>query len=89
VNGVALMFNFDNYLNSFVSVFLILINDSQSSIYFNYYRAGSPLYSTLFWVTFVVLVQKVLMNLFVAIIVQKYNELTLRNEIYQGEDLCF
>ena len=81
-SGQSPMFNFDTFMNSFQSVFLILINDSQSSIYYNYYRAVSPLASTLFWVTFVIFATKILLNIFIAIILQKFQELTIRNEIF-------
>jgi hypothetical protein len=48
------MFNFDNFLNSLLTVSIILTNDGQSDIYYNYNRAVSATLSTIFWVTFIV-----------------------------------
>ena len=50
------MFNFDNFINSMLTVFIILTNDGQSTIYYNYYRAGYATSSTIYWLTFVVFV---------------------------------
>lgn len=66
--GTSPLLHFDDLINSFMSLFSILINDGQSAIYYNYYRAGSPVASTLYWVSFVILTSKILQNIFIAII---------------------
>lgn len=66
------MFNFDNFMNSLFTVYIVLTNDGQSAIYYNYYRAVSATAATLFWITFVVLAQKVLLNVFLAILLEKF-----------------
>ena len=38
-NGVSPRYNFDNFLNSFTTVFIILTNDGMSTIFMNFYRA--------------------------------------------------
>ncbi len=45
--------------------------------------------STLYWVTFVIVTSKIILNIFIAIILQQFQELTLKNEIFQIEDICF
>ena len=65
-----------------MSLFSILINDGQSAIYYNYFRAGNVIASTLYWVTFVIVTSKILLNIFIAIILQKFQELTIKNEIF-------
>lgn len=54
VNGVPPDFNFDDFLNSFSLVFIILTNDGQAAIYYNYYRAVGALASTVFFVLMVI-----------------------------------
>jgi hypothetical protein len=68
VNGKSPSFNFDSFLNSFSLVFIILTNDGTSGIYYNLYRAVSPFQSTLYIVFLTLLGQKVMLNLFVAIL---------------------
>lgn len=80
--GSSPLLHFDDFINSFMSLFSILINDGQSAIYYNYFRAGSRLASTLYWVSFVVMTSKILQNIFIAIILQKFSELTIKNEIF-------
>ena len=53
VNGVSPTFNFDNFLNSFSLVFIILTNDGQAAIYYNYYRAVGAAQATIFFVLLV------------------------------------
>jgi hypothetical protein len=72
-HGHAPLFNFDNFTNSFFTVFLLLINDGQSVIYYNYERAVGHLKATTFWITFVFLVQKILLNVFLAILLENFN----------------
>jgi len=39
--------------------------------------------------TFVIVAQKILYNVFIAIILQKFNELTVKNQIYRIEEDSF
>lgn len=41
-HGESPHLNFDNFLNSFMAVYMILINDLQSMIFYNFYRSVSP-----------------------------------------------
>jgi hypothetical protein len=56
VEGSTPMFNFNGFMNSLLTVFIVMTNDGQSTIYYNYYRAVGATSSTLYWVTFVVIV---------------------------------
>jgi hypothetical protein len=40
VDGTSPMFNFDTFINSLMTMFLILVNDYQSVVYYNHYRSG-------------------------------------------------
>lgn len=67
-NGESPTFNFDTFMNSFSLVFIILTNDGTSAIYYNHWRAVGALPATLFFVTLVLVGQKIILNLFVAIL---------------------
>ena len=53
--GSPPMFNFDGFMNSLFTVYVVLTNDGQSTIFYNYYRAVGASKATIFWITFVVL----------------------------------
>lgn len=89
VHGRSPSFNFDTFVDSFLTVFIVFTNDGQSKVFYDYYRAVDPISSTFYWVTFVVLAQKILLNVFIAIILQKFNELNLKNEIQRIEEESF
>ena len=55
VDGVSPVFNFDTFLNSFSLVFIILTNDGQAAVFYNYYRAVGPAPATIFFVLLVVI----------------------------------
>lgn len=60
--------NFDNFLEAFTSVFIVLGNDGWSTIFFDYYRAYSAPLSLLFFISLLLLGQFILLNLFLAIL---------------------
>lgn len=55
IDGVSPTFNFDTFLNSFSLVFIILTNDGQAAVYYNYYRTVGPAPATIFFVLLVVI----------------------------------
>ncbi len=65
-------FNFDYFLNSMLTVYIILTNDGQSIIYYNYYRAVGSAPATVFWVTFIIFTQKILLNVLQAIVLERF-----------------
>jgi voltage-dependent calcium channel L type alpha-1D len=60
--------NFNNLLQAFLSVFIVLANDGWSTIYFDHYRAMGGMLATFYFIPLLVMGQKILLNLFVAII---------------------
>ena len=52
--------NFNYFLEAFASVFIILANDGWSTIYFNHYRAGFEAASVIYFVSFLVIGQLIL-----------------------------
>lgn len=67
-NGRVPNNNFDNLLNSFTTVFVVITGDGWSQIYFNSYRALSNPATTIFFIVLVIIGQRVLLNLFLTIL---------------------
>lgn len=87
--GQTPKFNFDSFLDSIVTMFVIFTNDEQTKIFYDYYRAVDPLVSSIFWISFVVIAQKILLNIFISIILENFHELNLKNQIYRIEEDSF
>lgn len=85
-NGESPTFNFDNFLNSFSLVFIILTNDGTSAIYYNHYRAVGAFTSSVFFMTLVIVGQKIIMNLFVAILLENFDEGVLKQKMIDYEE---
>jgi Ion transport protein len=77
-NGVSPEVNFDNFINAFSAVFIILTNDGTSGIYYNLYRTVSSYTSTIYIIILILIGQKVILNLFIAILLQNFDEGALR-----------
>jgi hypothetical protein len=77
-NGQSPTVNFDTFLNSFSLVFIILTNDGQSAVYYNYYRTAGAAAATFYFVILVLVGQKVIINLFVAILLENFDEGALK-----------
>lgn len=67
-NGTSPASNFDNFLEGFTSVFIVLANDGWSTIYFDHYRAKLAATSTVFFLSLLLIGQFILWNLFLAIL---------------------
>lgn len=53
-NGIYPDSNFNQFLEAFTTVFIILTNDGWSSIYYSYYRAVSPGISTVYFISLII-----------------------------------
>ena len=73
-HGHSPMFHFDNMMQSIFTTFMIFTNDFQSVIFYNFYRAVSPALSTIWWTTFIIFTQKILLGLFLAILLERFEE---------------
>jgi hypothetical protein len=74
VNGTDPTINFNNLFDAIITVFIVLTNDGWSSIYFNYYRTVGAATSSLYFLTLIVIGQKILLNLFLAILLRNFDE---------------
>lgn len=78
VNGTPPRYNFDRFINSFTTVFIVLTNDGISGIFYNYYRAVGAISAILFFISLVIIGQKILLNLFIAILLENFDEGVLK-----------
>ena len=78
MNGESPNVNFDNFLNAFSLVFIVLTNDGTSQIYYNLYRSVSSISSTIYMVLLAMIGEKVILNLFIAILLQNFDEGALK-----------
>jgi hypothetical protein len=85
VHGVSPDVNFDSFINAFSLVFIVLTNDGTSEIYYNLYRSVSSISSTIYIVLLTMIGQKVILNLFVAILLQNFDEGALKQKMHQYE----
>jgi len=81
-NGESPELNFDNFINSFSAVFVLLTNDGTTGVYYNLYRTVSSYTSTIYMVIVILIGQKVILNLFIAILLQNFDEGALRQQMY-------
>jgi voltage-dependent calcium channel L type alpha-1D len=86
VNGESPTFNFDDFLNSFSLVFIILTNDGTSAIYYNHYRSVGALPASLYFIILTVIGQKIILNLFVAILLENFDEGVLKQKMIEYEE---
>ena len=55
VNGESPMSNFDNFFNSFTTVFVVLTNDNESQIYYDHYRTVGGAPATVFFILLIII----------------------------------
>ena len=65
---------FNTFIESFVSVFIVLANHGWTKIYFDLYRSVDPFSTSLFFVSLVVIGQYVLINLFISILIMNFEQ---------------
>jgi hypothetical protein len=73
-NGMSPSSNFDNFLEGFASVFIVLANDGWSTIFFDHYRADMAGTSLVFFISLLLIGQFILWNLFLAILLQNFDD---------------
>ena len=82
-NGKSPEINFDSFPMAVTTTFIILTNDQWSAIFFDFYRTAGSAQAVLFFISFIIIGQKILLNLFLAIILENFDEESLKEEINQ------
>lgn len=80
-NGKYNMINFNTPFESFISVFIVLSNEGWIKIYQDNYRASDSWTTSIFFYSLVTIGQFVLLNLFIAILIENFEELSVRNDL--------
>ena len=73
--------NFNTFIDAFLSVFIVLGNDGWTRIYIDHYRATDSLISTVYFLSLIIIGQFVLMNLFISILIENFEQISVRNDI--------
>lgn len=72
--------NFDSLFNAMATVFIVLANDGWAKIYFQHYRATDGVSSSFFFLSLILIGQFILMNLFVGILIENFEEISVRQD---------
>ena len=78
--------SFDGILNSFMTVFIIFANDGWSQLYFAFYKATEPISTSIYFFSLLSIGQYVLMNLLIAIIIENFEYLSVKNDLIKKID---
>ena len=73
-NGTFSDDNFNTFLQAFLMVFAVLTGDGWSDRYYRYYKLVNPIISSIFFVSLLVVGQYILLMLFIAILVENFDE---------------
>ena len=68
-------------MNAFLTVLIVLINEGWSKIYESHSRASEPISSTIFFSVILIVGQFILLNLFIAIMIENFEQLSVRNDL--------
>jgi len=80
-NGFYPLNNFNNFPNAFLSVFNLLTGDAWSTIMLDFSRSAGLALTLTFFITFMIIGQYFLFNLFLAILLQNFDEDSIEQEI--------
>ena len=80
-NGIYPQSNFNTPLRAFLSVFIIFAADDWSNIFYDHYRATDPISTSIYFVSLLIIGQFILLNLFIAIMIENFDELSIRVDI--------
>ncbi|CDW88224.1 voltage-gated ion channel superfamily [Stylonychia lemnae] len=77
-NGKSPRINFDTFFEAFMTIFIVLTGENWDAIMYDFTRAKGPI-AIFFFVTFVVIGQLILLNLFLAILLKNFDESSIVN----------
>lgn len=72
---------FNTFIESFFSVFIVLVGDGWTDVYFDHYRHVGIISSSLFFMSLIILGQFILMNLFISVLIENFEQLSVRNDL--------
>jgi hypothetical protein len=74
---------FNTLLEAFLSTFIVLANDGWTRIYFEHYRSTNAIAATFYFFTIIVVGQFILMNLFISVLIENFEQLSIRKDLVQ------
>ena len=74
INGESPPQNFDSFLWAITTVFILITEDTWSPIFYNYNRAVGDLRADLYFISLNIIGPKILLNLFLGILLQNFDE---------------
>jgi len=80
VNGTSPKQNFDNFWNALLTIFIVLTGQNWDSIMYSFARPFGAV-AVVFFVSFVVIGQMILLNLFLAILLKNFDESKVVDQI--------
>jgi Ion transport protein len=72
INPIKRRSTFNSFIESFFSVFIVLIGDGWTEIYFDHYRHLDPVTPSIFFMSLIILGQFILMNLFISVLIENF-----------------
>jgi len=81
IDPIVYRSNFDTFIESFFSVFIVLVGDGWTDIYFDHYRNVDVFSSSIFFMSLIILGQFILMNLFISVLIENFEQLSVRNDL--------
>lgn len=87
-NGVSPRINFDDFYHGFLTIFQVLTEENWDSIMYSFARAKG-LVAILFFISFIMIGNMILLNLFLAILLSNFDNSALveKIEVTQGPGL--
>lgn len=73
--------NFNTFFGSVLSVFVVIANDGWAQIFINHYRVAEHITTSLYFTSLLAMGQFVLLNLFIAILIENFNHFSLKNDM--------
>ena len=72
--------NFNNFADAFLCVFIVISNDDWSQIYYDHYRTGSGWKAGFFFISLITICRFILFQLFLAILLHEFDEHSIVKE---------
>lgn len=79
--GIIPKSNFNTPINALLSVFIVISNDGWSTLYRDHARATNFISSSIFFIVILILGQFILYNLFIAIMIENFEQLSVRYDL--------
>lgn len=80
-NGDSIDTNFDSFLWSFTTVFVLLTEDGWSTVFYQYHRAVGAVRANLYFLSLFIIGPRILLNLFLAILLQNFEDDSMEADV--------